>query len=237
MVKFHIAIVEDEQEYISHLKKHLLAYEKEYKVLFDIECFNDGHDIVDNYKGNFDVIFLDIELVKLNGMETAEIIRKIDETVAIIFVTNLASFAIKGYEVDAHSFLVKPVQYFILSRALNKALNKIASTPQKYIAVNTEEGIRKIKVIDIHYIESIKHELIIYTNERNYRLWGTLKEMEARLKPCDFRRSNYCYLVNLAHVKGVDGDFAILGNKNLKISRARKKEFMEALADYFTGGV
>ena len=95
----------------------------------------------------------------------------------------------------------------------------------------------KVKLIDIDYIESIKHELIIHTNEGKFSLWGALKEMEARLKTSHFLRSNYCYLVNLAHVQGVDGDYVILGNKSLKISRARKKEFMEALADYFRGGL
>ncbi len=237
MLKYHIAIVEDEPRHINHLKTHLETYQNENEVLFETDVFNDGHEIVDNYKGSYDLIFLDIELIQLNGMETAELIREFDEDVTIIFVTNLANFAIRGYEVDAHSFLIKPVQYFRFSRELKKALTKINKSPQQFIAVNTEDGMRKVMLSDIDYIESMKHELIIHTSEITYSLWGTLKEMEAKLAPYNFYRSNYCYLVNLAHVKGVDGDFVIVDDHKLKISRSRKKEFMEALTDFFRGGL
>jgi DNA-binding LytR/AlgR family response regulator len=237
MKKYHIAIVEDEQQHIDHLKKNLLTYQEKHHVIFDIDCFNDGYEIIDEYKSDYDIIFLDIELVHLNGMDTAERVRKFDDHVTIIFVTNLAHFAIRGYEVNAHSFLVKPVSYFKFEREIEKALKKIANKSQQFIIVQTDEGLRKVPIFDVIYIESMKHELIINTIDGTYNLWGTLKEMEQKLSSLDFFRSNYCYLVNLARVKGIDGDYVLLDGVRLKISRSRKKDFMEALTDYFRGGI
>lgn len=237
MIKYHIAIVEDQQQHIDHLKKNLSMYQEKHNVIFDIDCFNDGYEIIEKYKNNYDIVILDIELIHLNGMDTAEKIRKFDENVTIIFITNLVHYAIRGYEVNAHSFLIKPVSYFKFEREIEKALKKLSNRSEQFLLMQTDEGLRKIFIYQVKYIESMKHKLTIHTIEGSFSLWGTLREMEQKLASHDFYRSNYCYLVNLAHVRGIDGDNVLLEDVQLKISRSRKKDFMEKLTDYFRGGI
>ncbi len=234
---YKIAIVEDEKKYRDTLKTNFNKYSNEHKISFSIDEFTDGYDFIDNYQCQYNLIFLDIELKQLDGMKTAEMIRERDHKVIIIFVTNLVNFAVKGYEVDAQSFLIKPVTYFKFSREVHRALNKIDQQNNHHIILNTESGIKKIESSQILFIESVKHELIISTFQRNYSLWGTLKEWESKLENQHFYRCNNSYIVNLEHVKGVDGDYVIVNQTRLKISRARKKNFMDVLTEYFKGGI
>ena len=237
MNTYKIAIVEDEQKYRDVLKENLRNYSIENHVEFNIDEYVDGYNLIDNYQCQYNILFLDIELKQLNGMKTAEKIREMDSKVTIIFITNLINFAVKGYEVDAQSFLIKPVNYFKFSRELKRALIKIDQQNDNHIIINTESGIKKIDSFQIKFIESIKHELIIYTFDRDYSLWGTIKEWEEKLGSQSFFRCNNSYIINLEHVKGVDGDYVIVDKIRLKISRARKKKFMDVLTEYFKGGI
>lgn len=237
MYTYKIAIVEDEQKYRDVLKENLKNYAIENHVDFNIDEYSDGYNLIDNYQCQYNILFLDIELKQLNGIKTAEKIREMDQKVTIIFVTNLINFAVKGYEVDAQSFLIKPVTYFKFSRELQRALKKIDQHNDHHVIINTESGIKKIDSFQIRYIESVKHELIISTFEKDYSLWGTLKEWEEKLGSQNFYRCNNSYIINLEHVKGVDDDYVIVDKIRLKISRARKKKFMDVLTEYFKGGI
>ena len=90
----------------------------------------------------------------------------------------------------------------------------------------------RLNVSSILYIESFKHDLFIHTKEETHQIRATLKSFETKLKDDHFYRSNNCYLVNLRWVSGVEGECAIIENQQLKISRPRKKGFMEALTTY-----
>lgn len=236
MKTYNIAIVEDESHYIDELKKNLNYYGDQNKVTFNITVFYDGYDLLDHYHLNFDIIFLDIELKQLNGFETAKEIRKIDNQVIIIFVTNMIDFAVKGYEVDAQSFLIKPVQNIRFSREITKALQMI-DKKTKYIMINTNNGMMKIALNDILYIESNRHELFIITHIGEFSIWGTLKEYENNLIQFHFYRCSNSFIVNLAKVENISGEIVTIKNKQIKISRARKKGFMEVLTKYYQGGM
>ena len=118
-----VAIVDDNPADIDCLRDYSKKFEEESGEVIHTEMFSDGAEIVGRYreKGRFDVILLDIEMKYLDGMDTAARIRKLDEDVLIIFITNLARFAVRGYEVDALDFVVKPVSYPAFSAKLYKA--------------------------------------------------------------------------------------------------------------------
>ena len=97
----HLAIVEDDQEYAEILKKYAEKFAKENNLALKIDLFSDGMEIAEDYHPKWDLIFLDVEMPHMNGISTAKAIRKMDQTVIIMFITNMAQFAIKGYEVDA----------------------------------------------------------------------------------------------------------------------------------------
>ncbi|WP_162140233.1 LytR/AlgR family response regulator transcription factor [Haploplasma axanthum] len=237
-MRYRIAIVEDDPNSADAIKNYITRYSKETNTQFEFFLYRDGDEITSDYEAKYDIIFLDVEMRRLDGMSAAQKIREFDSDVIIIFITNMSQYAIKGYTVDALSFLLKPVPYFAFVQELKKSLDKIKKFKQKkYILIPDENGIKKISSNEILYIESIKHDLLIVTKDKSYRIRGTLKKMEEELERHDFNRSNNCYLVNLSYVDGVVDDFVMIRDEKLKISRPRKKQFMEELATYLGGKI
>ena len=219
-----IAIVEDEALYAQQLQGFLHQYEKENGELFDITVYTDGDQIVHKYQSQYDLILMDVEMKFMDGMSAAEEIRKMDTEVVIIFITNMAQYAIRGYAVDALDYVLKPVSYFAFSQRLNRAIGRMKKREQKVIIVN---------IANIYYIESQGHTLILHTILGDYETSGTMKEMEEKLKGMNFCRGNKGYLINLQHVDGIQDGCATVKGEQLVLSRARKKEFMEELTKYW----
>ena len=113
-----IAIVEDEPESREQLIRYLRRYEDENDVKFQVTEYKDGLDILDEYGGQFDLILLDIRMKFVDGMETARKIREKDRNVIIVFITNMAQYAIQGYDVEARGFILKPVRYSAFSQQI-----------------------------------------------------------------------------------------------------------------------
>ena len=134
-----IAIVEDEDSYVQVLTGYLKQYETEHSLSFQISVFHDGLDIVSEYKADYDIILLDIQMKHLDGMKTAEKIRELDEDVSFIFITSTIQFAVQGYLVDALGYVVKPVAYLAFSQILGKAVKKVKQKQQKdYMTIEVE---------------------------------------------------------------------------------------------------
>lgn len=228
-----IAIVEDEPMYAEQLQDFLHQYEKENGELFQITVFADGDQIVYKYKSEFDIILMDVEMKFMDGMTAAEEIRKVDTEVVIIFITNMAQYAIRGYAVDALDYVLKPVSYFAFSQRLNRAIGRMKKREKKIITVNVRGGIIRVAIANIYYIESQGHSLIFHTASGNYESIGTMKEVEDKLAPENFFRGNKGYLINLAHVDSIRENCAVVKGEALLLSRARRKDFMEALTKYW----
>lgn len=228
-----IAIVEDELMYARQLEGFLRQYEEEKQEVFEIQRFTDGDEIVENYKAQFDIILLDIQMQFMDGMTTAEAIRKVDTEVILIFITNLRQYAIRGYEVDALDYVVKPISYFAFSERLNRAVKRLQKRKQHTIVLKLRRGIARIDVADISYVEAQNHTLIYHTAGKNIESSGTMKDAENMLSEFDFFRGNKGYLINLAHVDSVQDGFAVVRGEKLLLSRPRRNDFMEALTNYW----
>ena len=151
----------------------------------------------------------------------------------IIFITNMAQYAIRGYAVDALDYVLKPVSYFAFSQRLNRAISRMKKRKTKIIMVNMKGGMVRINVANIYYIESQGHTLILHTILGNYETTGKMKEMEEKLSEMNFCRGNKGYLINLQHVDRIQDGCALVKGENLTLSRARRKVFMEALTRYW----
>lgn len=231
-----IAIVEDDRASAQQIEQHIRRYETESGRSFQISRFTDGLELAENYRPVFDIIFLDIQMPGLDGMAAAERVRSVDADVILVFITNMAQYAIRGYAVNAQDFLLKPVPYFAFQQELRRSLEKLDRRAASYLLLPVEGGVRRIDVAHISYIESLKHRITVHTDEGDYSLSGTMKELEGRLADKNFFRCNSGYLVNLARVTGVRDGCALVGQAALPISRPKKKAFMDALTDY-VGGV
>ena len=118
---YKIAILEDDNEAGRLLSEYFLKYGEEKNIKFEIKIYSLVKDFIDKYVTS-DLVLIDIELPDGNGFETSTLLRKHDKDVMIIFVTNMAQYAIKGYEVSAFDFIVKPVNYYKLSMKIDRAM-------------------------------------------------------------------------------------------------------------------
>lgn len=232
-----IAIVDDDPESRRLLAGYLHKYEKESGEYFEISVFRDGKEIALNYKPIYDIILLDVQMAHLDGFSSAKFIRALDSEVILIFITNMSQYAIKGYEVDAMSYLLKPVPYFAFSQELKRSMERVLKRKNNYLILPVDDGFLRIDVREILFIESSKHRMTVHLKDIEYSLVGTMKEMESKLENADFFRCNSGYLVNLAQVMGVKNNCALVGSYQLQISRPKKKAFLAALTDYLGGAV
>lgn len=230
-----IAIVEDDANYQKQLLNYLHRYEQEHDEQFQPCVFSDGLDIIEANLSAIDIILMDIQMRNMNGMKAAERIRMSDKNVIIIFITNLAQYALQGYKVEAMDYVLKPVQYFAFSQILQKAVKKVNESRAFFIPIMQDNTMVRLNADLITYIESQDHNVTFHTKERTITTRETLKNLEQKLQGRPFSRCNNCYLVNLAYVEAVQGGYATVAGELLQISRPKRKAFMEALAAYVGG--
>lgn len=237
MVMIKVAVVEDRQDELETLRSHFARYTAEKEIQFHLTCYGGGEEFLSKYRPVYDMVLLDIGLPGLNGMEVAARLREMDQSVMLIFVTNMAQFAVRGYEVDAFDFLVKPVGYANFAMKLQRALNRLNTRRQTEIVINTPDGLVRIPSSQVKYIEISGHKIVYQTTHGPLNAYGNLKEIEAALDGKIFVRCNSCYLVNLSFVSAVHGFTAVVGGDELQISRPKRKAFIQALNDFLGGGI
>ena len=227
-----VAVVEDNEMDIQLLTQYIEKYKVESDAEISLDIYTDGAMLVESRNKPYDIIFMDIEMPFLDGMSAAEEIRKSDDEVIIIFVTSMVQYAIKGYEVGALDYIVKPASYFAFSQRLTKAISKLKKTTAKYIAVKISGGVKKLKIANIKYIESQRNQLVYYTTHEDIATYSTLKAAEAELCDLDFSKANNGCLINLRHVDAIKSGCAIVGGKSIPLSRSRRAGFEAALVKY-----
>lgn len=230
-----IAVVEDNEQERTLLTDDLKRYEQENGQHFQITTFRDGLDLVENYSGIYQLIFLDIQMQWMDGMRTAREIRKKDADTVIIFVTNLPQFAADGYDVDARAFLIKPVSYHVLSRQLDKFCSGLEQEETEFLLLSNSREMQRISLRSIYYIETDGHFIDIHTSHTTIHVHIPLRSVEEKLDPHRFVRCNSGTIVNLEHVENIKGHDVVVAGVTLQVSRSSKKPLMDALADYLGG--
>lgn len=234
----NVAIVDDEEKHCALIKEYLFRYaQDENREIseFAITTFSDGAEFL-NRTDYFDVVFLDIEMPKIDGMTAAKTLRERNQDTVIVFITNMAQYALKGYEVDAVDFIVKPVTYYDFTLKLKKVLRYLALNANKFVVIKAVGGdILRINCSDIIYIEVIQHYLKIHTVKGDVEARGTITDMENKLAPYSFVRCAKSFLVNLKRVQTVHGNEIVVGGQTLFISRTRREEFLAKFYKYLGG--
>lgn len=228
-----IAIVEDEEIASKTLKDMLIQNAREKNRDYQISIFENGIVFLSAKKLDFDIVFMDISMPGMDGLATAKKMRHANPECYLFFVTDLAQYAIKGYEVDAIDYIVKPVVYDHLKSRLDKVcrlLEEKANEPK--LSIKTEEGLIALRPSSIQYVEIIDHRLYFHTDGGTHCSYGSLSEIEKNLPKSDFVRCNHCYLVNLRYVASIDKNFVTIGENKLAISRTKKKMFVDAFTEY-----
>lgn len=232
----NIAIVEDDTQQAAQLESALKTYGSEYGVLLSVTIFHSALAFLGNYSAKYDIVFMDIMMPMLNGMDASHILREKDEHVMIIFVTSMQQFAVQGYEVGAFDFIVKPIRYPEFKLKFTRALRKLLPEKKSVsIMLKTDAGVIRLSPSQIVYVEVQQHHCLYHTTLGNYRQYQTMKNAESQLEGCGFARCNNFLLVNLAYVTRIEGMNVYVNDTVLQISNPRKKAFWEQFSQFIGG--
>lgn len=235
----NVAVVDDLPDEVDALGKLVERYCRKRGYEVTLNKFNDSIRFIANYKSVYDLVFLDIDMPDMNGMDVARNLRRIDAEVSLVFVTNLAKHAICGYEVDADDFIVKPVRYENLELKLDRILRKHRVKDKPYVTVYDDGLLKYVPISNVRYVEVIKHSIIYHMTDGNYEKRGSLKAEAQLFEENGFAQCNKSVLVNLRYVLGITGYTLHVAKKKgsleyeeLSIGHPRKKEFLRALNKY-----
>ena len=182
---------------------------------------------------NFDVLLLDVEMGRMNGVELARELRRQKSNAEIIFITTHTEFYGEGYEVDALHYLIKPVSQNKLFEVLDKAVFKLASAEPPLLISTGGETVRLEKK-DVLYAEAFLHYISVYTQESEYRLKESMGDFENRLGS-GFFRCHRSYIVSLSQITKITRSSVTLSNgKELPLSRGKYDEINRAYIRAFS---
>lgn len=232
-----VAIVEDDGETRAKLRGYFSDFAAEHGESFDVSEYGSGEDFLAE-QSSFDIILMDIELPGKDGMETVRELRKRDRNVIVIFATNMAQFAVKGYEVEAFDFIVKPMTYYNFTIKIKRALERFRTKRDRDIWINISGGAgrRKLSTAQIKYIEVMGHRITYHATDGDYDTTGSMTKVKEELEGMPFELCNRCYLVNLKFVEEVRPYQIVVGGEALQVSHLKRNEFMSKLNLYLSTG-
>lgn len=232
---YRTLIVEDEPEEARRLSELITRYGDMHRKQFQITRISSAMEMLSD-KSRYDLCFLDIDLPGINGMEAAQLLRVYDEATPIIFVTNLAKYAVKGYEVNALGFIVKPATYGSLSMNLDRALRTIDQNAGRSVMIPTDDGLRVIPFSSIVFVEVTGHRLTYHLEGEILEARGSLGQLESDLANAPIVRVSKSCVANMDKVLLVRNDrLQMSSGDHLHISRTRKREVVDAVTDYLGG--
>lgn len=177
-----------------------------------------------------DLMFLDIEMPKVSGLQ---LLQKMETKPLVILTTTFPNYALEGYELDIIDYLLKPFAFSRFLKAVQKAkdyyqMKNIATTSKpSYIFIKSDKRIERIELNDILYAESIGNYVSIYTENKRFIAYLTMKSLEAQLPPDEFTKIHQSYLVNNSKINTIEGNEIKIAGKSLPISRNYKDTVMK----------
>lgn len=232
-----IAIVEDEDTSAQALMTCLERYQSGHGIECSVIRFHDGESFLNDNLLRYDIIFMDIRMPGMDGMETAEKLRQKNRVATLIFVTNMVKYAVKGYELNALDFIVKPIRYAAFERKMQRALQAVLLRQGREIMIRTGKNTHMLASASIYYVEVMDHNITWHTDQGEFTARGTLGMILSELPETIFFRCSASHLINLQHVTRISGDSVWVCDTELRVSRGKRKDLMAAMAEFMGKGV
>lgn len=228
-----IVICDDENNFLDELEEHIKNYANSKCEEIIITRFTSGEELLKNYKLGFDIIFLDISMAEVSGIEAAKYIRDIDKNVIIVFLTSIIKYALAGYTLGASNYILKPITFKKLSMELDKAIKKCKEMEHQYITLKNNDGIFKLYVREIMYIETSQRNTLIHTSGQDVVCFYRMKALEEKLESFGFLRCHSGFIINIRYVKSIEKLLITLtDDTEIPISQQKRKDAMKMIAIY-----
>ncbi len=226
-----IAICDDDVLTLNKTKEIIESYNTKN---FDIYLYKSGEELLEsNHK--FDVIFLDIDMDGINGIETAKKIRTYDKEVKIIYVTNYTDYTYSAFSVHAFGYLVKPIKAQLLYQQLDEVLSYIKEDKPILVEFMTDEGLIRIDIKQIYYFEYQSRRIFMKTNDKTYILRDKISNMYAKMQEYCFEMPHKSFVVNLYNVKSIKNyNIYMMDDSIVPLSQKKSTEFRNKLNLYLS---
>nr|WP_314465655.1 LytTR family DNA-binding domain-containing protein [uncultured Clostridium sp.] len=230
-----IAICDDDDEMILELKNKISGYMNETSHKAEIHAFSCAEDLLKSDE-LFDIVFLDIQMGSMTGMEAAKRIRQSGSECFLIFVTVLKEYVYDAFCVEASDYLLKPLDGQRFQSTMNRILHYVGDKKTSVLTIQKGFWCKSIRFADILYCEAINRKIFVHTKQEIIDYYFRINELEKQLEP-DFFCCHRSYLVNLQAVCGYEnGQAKLINGENIPVSRLRRQEFMEAMLNYMKKG-
>lgn len=233
MVK--IAVVDDDELYLEKLHKQVQDFLVSSKVECEIAVYTGGEQLIkDCLKNPFDIIFLDIDMPGISGIEIAEKIRRYNDNIILIFVTNMEQLVFESIKYSPFRFVRKSLMQKEMQEVLQDLLKRIAKDSLSCKFSYNGQLIR-VKLVDIMYFESFKHTIVLHSrDEKRYNIPYTLEQLQTSYESLGFIRIHKSYIVNYKYIFEINKNSLILDNSaELPVSRHRLSDVKKQYS-YFT---
>lgn len=234
-----IAICDDEIIECCNIARKVKNILEEMKISCILRQFSSGQELLCSPE-SFDIIFLDIIMQDMDGMQTAQVFREKAFDKILIFISSSRDYVFDAYDVEAFQYLLKPVDENKLKKVLEKAVLRVKDHSQEFLIVSKERQKKKLFLDDIYYFE-IKGRIIeVHGKEGVFTYYEQIGILEQNLLGKGFFRCHKSYLLNLRHVDGYNRQEAILDNEErIVIAKRRYEEFARKILEYMrrSGGI
>lgn len=225
-----IAVVDDENSICSYVENCLLDLSKEYGISVETDVFYSGEGLMKTINETFyDVIFLDIKMRDLSGIDISRIIRNTmgNEATQIVYISGNTEYAIEVFDYDPFHFLPKPLSKEKIEKAFLKLIHKLNLKSEAF-AYKIGHNSNKIAIKDILYFESNKRKIIIHYNDKEDEFYGSLENIHQQLNKYNFLLIHKSYLINSIHVRKCTYESVEMSNHIvLPIAQSKRKEIRE----------
>lgn len=228
-----IALCDDEEFIRKRMNSIVKEYFEERKRPVWIAVFKSGLDLLKCHI-RFDIIFIDVEMPELDGIETAAQLRNWDVNSKIIYVTNHGNYKGKALKVHAFDYIEKPICEKAIFNVLEEGIRYFehAAEKQKY-AFKTNEGIVTLELDDIYSFEYLSRKVIINSSKGKYEATYSLKQLLEKLHQYNFASPHKSFIVNMLHVKSIKGFEIIMENGEcIPLAQKRAVEFKATFNDF-----
>ena len=236
MNRLKVAIVDEESSCLNHIASCLKEYEeKERRCHFDISLFSKPLEFLDKVDDTYDIVFLDLNMPGIWGLELARKLRERELPLMIVCITNLAHCAIHGYDVGAFAFIVKPVAYDYLRLKLDRIVGFFGKRKAESLVLRVERTSIVIPLDSLRYIEVMNHTIVFHAESGNHKTTSSMKSVSKMLGDAPFALCSQSFMVNLAYVESLSKTSVVVAGEELPLSRAKRKEFYSRFIAYQGG--